>query len=643
MKLSSTIALAMASVLSISEIAARPTSRFTYKCEAAPLLRCTFTSSSLGNPNRYVWDWADGRTETKTQPTATNTWSAPGSYRVKLTVYDSVGASSYSTQLIVLPVVAKPAPAVVHDTVVRVDTVHAPCLCDSTPVIKPPVVVTPPPIAPTGETWAELPRVYLDTKMPTTTGKVISVPVGGDLQAALNAAQGGDAIELANAGTWSGTFTLPNKPGASWIVIRPANMTTIPPEGARLLPAKAGRLPLILASSNQGAFATADGAHHWRLVGLEVSVPSTIANTGLIRLGTGYETTLAQMPHDLVLDRLYVHGTPTGIVRRAVVLNGASSAVIDSYISEAHDDGPDSQAIAGWNGPGPYKITNNYLEAASENINWGGADPTIQGMIPSDIEIRGNHFTKQLAWKGRGFNVKNLFEVKNAQRVLLEGNVFENNWQDGQGGSAIVLKSVDQGQGCPWCVAKDITVRLNLIRNTGSGFALTGHDVGAQSIMTRVTITDNVVTAIDQPNFAGDGRGFLINNDPVDLVIAHNTVLDATNTAITFGGPATEPPTRLTFRDNVIEGGAYGFKGPGLGTAATFATFAPRNILGNLVITTDASGFPAGNFFATSRASLAADLTLSPTSPFRGKATTGRDPGANIAAVLAATAGVIQP
>ena len=178
--------------------------------------------------------------------------------------------------------------------------------------------------------------------------------------------------------------------------------------------------------------------------------------------------------------------------------------------------------------------------------------------------------------------MKNLFEIKNAQRLLVEGNLFENNWQDGQGGSAIVMKSVNQGGGCPWCVAKDITFRYNMVRNTGAGFALTGHDVGAQSIMTRVTITDNVVSGIDvSPNNNGDGRGFLINNDPIDLVIAHNTVFDATNSAITFGGPTTEPPTRLVFRDNIVGGGQYGVKGPGTRhRGGTVGVHAHRRILG---------------------------------------------------------------
>jgi PKD repeat protein len=625
---------------------ARPTSRFTYKCDPAPALRCTFRSTSLGNPSVLEWDWADGRKDIRTARSTdtlwkslANIWTAPGSYRVRLTVTDSIGGTSYSTQLVTVPIASSATSKA--DTVRIVDTVKVPCICDTTTV---PASVPPATSPPLGETWAELPRVYLDTKLPPSTGATIAVPAGGDLQAALNAAQPGDVITLANGAMYAGNFILPNKSGASWITIRPASMAGLPLEGQRMHPRFAASLPKVVSTSNQGAFATADGAHHYRLVALEVTVPPTTANTGLIRLGTGYETTAAQLPHDLILDRMYIHGTPTGVLRRAVSLNGASSAVVDSYISEVHDNGPDSQAIWGASGPGPFKITNNYLEAASENVMFGGADPLITQLIPSDIEIRGNHITKPLAWQGKGFNVKNLFEVKNAQRVLIEGNVFENNWAEGQGGSAIVLKSVNQSQGCPWCAARDIAFRKNVIRNVGSGFALTGHDVGAQSIMTRVTITDNLVTGIDRTPFTGDGRGFLINNDPIDLVIAHNTVLDATNSAITFGGPATEPPTRLTIRDNILDGGQYGVKGQGMGAAAALLAFMPSGFRGNLVITADPTGLPSGTAVPT-RAGIgfAADLRLSASSPYRGKATISRDPGADVGAVLAATARVVQP
>jgi hypothetical protein len=501
--------------------------------------------------------------------------------------------------------------------------------------------------AQTGEAVAELPRVYLDTKMPTSSDATITVAAGGDLQAALNKAKPCDVIALANGATFSGNFILPKKAGTCWIVIRPTSMTGVPPEGTRMSPAiaAAANLPKILSASNMGAFATADGAHHFRFVALDVSVPASIVNTGLIRLGTSYETTLAQMPHDLVLDRMYIHGTEAGSNRRCVSLNGASTAVIDSYIADCHEQGGDAQAIGGWSGPGPFKIVNNYLEASGENVMFGGGDPRIKDLIPSDIEIRRNHVFKPTTWKGKWL-VKNLFEIKNAQRVLVEGNVFENNWAHGQAGSAIVMKSVNQERTCTWCVAKDITFRLNVIKNTGSGFALTGRDEGTQAPMTRVTITDNVLTGIDVAPFNGEGRGFLINNNPIDLVIAHNTVLDATNSAITFGGPVTEPPVRMVFRDNIISSGLYGVKGPGLAAAATISTFMPGGFRNNLVIVADAGGFPSSlSVRGASAVGFAsrADLRLSPGSSYRGRGSDGRDLGADVAAILAATAGVVVP
>ena len=117
------------------------------------------------------------------------------------------------------------------------------------------------------------------------------------------------------------------RPGTCWIVIRPANMTGVPAEGSRMTPAQAAAAQPAEdpRARNAGAIDTDYGAHHYRLVALEVSVPASIANTGLIRLGTSYETTIAQLPHDLVLDRMYIHGTATGDNRRCVSLNGAST------------------------------------------------------------------------------------------------------------------------------------------------------------------------------------------------------------------------------------------------------------------------------------------------------------------------------
>jgi len=55
--------------------------------------------------------------------------------------------------------------------------------------------------------WAlspELPRVFLDTTLVPPTGKIIAVARGGDVQAALNAAQPGDVITLEAGATFTG-------------------------------------------------------------------------------------------------------------------------------------------------------------------------------------------------------------------------------------------------------------------------------------------------------------------------------------------------------------------------------------------------------------------------------------------------------
>ena len=42
--------------------------------------------------------------------------------------------------------------------------------------------------------------------------------------------------------------------------------------------------------------------------------------------------------------------------RRGIALNSGATAVIDSHLADFKEVGADSQAIAGWNGPGPFKI-----------------------------------------------------------------------------------------------------------------------------------------------------------------------------------------------------------------------------------------------------------------------------------------------
>ncbi len=510
------------------------------------------------------------------------------------------------------------------------------------------------------EVPAALPLVFMNTALPPAPiagGQVITASTSAQFANALTAARPGDVIELVNGVTFNGNFVMPNKNTSStdWITIRPQTMTGLPAPGGRMRPsiALAANLPKLVSQTNSGALVTAPGAHHYRVIGLEVTVPSTVVNTGLVRTGDdggNGQTTLASIPHDIVLDRLYIHGTTTGVVRRCLALNSASTAIIDSWLSDCHDLGSDAQAIAGWNGPGPYKIVNNYLEGSGENLIFGGTDPGVANLTPSDIEIRNNHFFKPTAWKGVWL-VKNLLELKHAQRVLIEGNVFENNWQDGQGGTAILMKTVNQSGNCTWCITADVTFRYNFIKNVGSAFAIAGSpDNSFPDIpLTRVLIHDNVVANIN-PNttFNGIGNGVLWGDIPSHVTFAHNTLISPTNTAMAMG-PQGTTMNRISVRDNIIGGGAYGVKGAGATSGSgTLNMYMPNgSFVTNALILPSGAGYPATNFFPTSASAVGftdlvgLDFRLSGSSNLRLKGTDGTDIGANVNAINTATAGVV--
>jgi hypothetical protein len=227
----------------------------------------------------------------------------------------------------------------------------------------------------------------------------ITVNAGGDLQAALNKAVAGDTILLQAGATFTGNFVLPKKTGTTFIIVRSsAPDGSLPPAGTRMRSSYAALLPKIKSPNTNSALQTATGAHHWQLQFLEFQ-----ANSGgygeIIRLGSSSETVAANQPHHLLLDRLYIHWDSKLGSKRGIALNSADTSILNSQISNIKAQGIDSQAICGWNGPGPFLIENNLLEASGENVMFGGSDPAIQGLVPANITIRRNLISKYTAWQ----------------------------------------------------------------------------------------------------------------------------------------------------------------------------------------------------------------------------------------------------
>jgi len=230
----------------------------------------------------------------------------------------------------------------------------------------------------------------------TAQASTLVVPSGGDLQAAINQAQPGDLILLDPGAAYVGNFILPVKSGTGFISIQPAGQLPV----GRITPASGSGLAKLQAPNSDAVIKASPGAHHFQFIGVEVSTTSaSIAGHTLIELGDSSQTTLAAVPHDIVFDRCWIHGFSTQEVQRGVGLNGSEITITNCYINEIHGAGYDTQALAGWAGPGPFHITNNYLEAAGENVMFGGADPKITNLVPSDIEIRNNTIRKPLSWK----------------------------------------------------------------------------------------------------------------------------------------------------------------------------------------------------------------------------------------------------
>ena len=279
----------------------------------------------------------------------------------------------------------------------------------------------------------------------------------------------------------------------------------------------------------------------------------------------------------LTVDRCYIHGDDTHDVRAGVIMNADAVAIVDSYISDIHLQGFDSQAAGASIGNGPFKIVNNYLSASTENVMFGGAGGANNPYIPSDIEIRNNYFFKPEAWIVKSYpwntaqwSVKNLLEFKNARRVLVDSNILEGNWTAAQYGHAVLFDVITSQSGNN-AVVDDITFTNNVLKNVESGFASNATDFTCKlpactnvGEVKRIVIKNNLLLLRPKnATYSPIPQEFKISANQSDFVFQHNTTttLDGSSCTnseyftLTGGTPYPKPPfsatTNLWILDNV--------------------------------------------------------------------------------------------
>lgn len=524
-----------------------------------------------------------------------------------------------------------------------------------------------------------MPQAFVHTDGIVSTGKTTSVPAGQSLQAALDAAQPGDTLVLQAGAVYMGPFTLSNKQGSGWITLQSSAVASLQ-VGVRVSPAEAGDMPKLEALSG-AVIQTAPNAHNYRFIGLEIlpgtppvsatnklvrwlrnavssapraasaAAPQAAQLVDLVNLGE-QDTSTGTLPGNIIFDRCYIHGDPVVGARRGIAMNSASTAVINSYLSDFKQTDVDAQAIEGWNGPGPYKIQNDYLEASGENLMFGGEDPSIPGLVPSDIEVIGNHFSKPLAWmvgnpayQGTPWSIKNIFELKNARRVLVQGNLFEYNWAQSQDGFSILFTVRDQDGTAPWSVVSDITFTDNVIQHVADGINFLGFDNNAPSQQTqRILVQDNLFQ--DVGGTWGDGEWLAMNDDTNGVSVVHNTALQTGSIIFADG----RPHTAFTFTDNITPNNAFGIIGTNTGTGKqTLAQYFPGStVQGNAIVGGQGAAYPTGNFFPAALSAVGFDdlassiFSLLATSPLAAQDSDQQSPGADVA-VLCATLRQYQP
>jgi parallel beta-helix repeat protein len=390
--------------------------------------------------------------------------------------------------------------------------------------------------------------VALVGSVPVPSPIIVQVSPQGDVQAALNACQPGGIVQLQAGATYTGVWTFPAKaaPGCTL-----TSSATLP--ARRITPGDSLLLPIV-RSGNTGTPLVLFSSANWTLDGLAVE-PPLVGDTAMVAI---------QDSTNITLDRLLLVVPDGKQLKRAIMGNGNGITLTRSHCAGVWRDGVDSQCFAAWDGAGPYTITDNFLEAASENVMFGGADQKTADRIPADIRIEGNLFTKPLAWKGLHRNVKTILELKAAKRVTVRNNVFERSWVDGQGGVGILINPMNDLGLSDWTVVEDVLIETNTIRDVVDCFGIVGRDTNHGSGQTtRITITGNTCQGVSN-------RFMNIADDVGVLSVAKNVSDNPSYAALLWG--AGYAVRDLVWRDNTLTNPQIA------GDGVSFAETLPRYV-----------------------------------------------------------------
>ncbi len=265
------------------------------------------------------------------------------------------------------------------------------------------------------------------------------------------------------------------------------------------------------------------------------------------------------------------------------------------------------------------------------------------------VEITRNTIFKDPKFKIPGYGgPKGYFEIKNANNLVIDGNV----WAGYPTGLAFL--NGNQNSSGPWATISNVRITNNVMLDFTDVLSVAGYAGSPEdrqtSRSTDWTIANNLFLGGSVPVEIGQYK--LGQFDGVtNFSFVHNTMLGNRVALVT----SNRPNPGFVMRDNVMHNGEYGM-GCGSPSGNLLENCWPAiQFTGNVVIDnrSDRTGdpghpYPSGNRYPDSTdevgfagsldGSTIASYTLGAASAFRATATDGKDPGIDLAALLAAQA-----
>ncbi|MDQ6654159.1 MAG: right-handed parallel beta-helix repeat-containing protein, partial [Acidobacteriota bacterium] len=230
--------------------------------------------------------------------------------------------------------------------------------------------------------------ILLGVTSSSARGATIIVPAGGNLQAAVNAAQCGDTLILEPNATFvapSDGLVASTQCAASPITVRTANVSNLP-SGTRVGSTDAPNLARIVTPGPYPAITFGGGSQGWKFIGIEITTWPNIDNQHYVSTLVNIGRYVSPSPSDITFDRCWIHSQEDGTdsltttVKILVDAEGVNVSLLNSRIASpgayivSSTTFDNTAAVMMINGPGPLTIDNCFLNSWFTGFFMGGGD-----------------------------------------------------------------------------------------------------------------------------------------------------------------------------------------------------------------------------------------------------------------------------